>query len=78
MIRTIITPQNQDLSIHIPEDYVGKQVEVLLYTIDEIREEKKAIKKHSEFRGKLNLTEEQYADFQTYLKDTRDEWNRDI
>lgn len=31
MVRTVITPDNRDLSIHIPEDYVGRQIEVLLY-----------------------------------------------
>lgn len=32
----------------------------------------------SGLRGKLNLTDGQYDDFQTYLKKTREEWERDI
>jgi hypothetical protein len=79
MIRTTITPKNQDLSIHIPEDYVGRQIEVLLYAVDELlQEEKTAPKKPVDFRGKLKLTNEQYTDFQNHLKDIRSEWNRDI
>ncbi|WPV02422.1 hypothetical protein SNE26_11605 [Mucilaginibacter sp. cycad4] len=79
MIRTTITPQNQDLSIHIPEDYVGKQIEVLLYAVDELlQEEKTPLKKPSDFRGKLKLSDGQYTDFQNHLKDIRNEWNRDI
>jgi hypothetical protein len=79
MIRTTITPKNQDLSIHIPEDYVGRQIEVLLYAVDELlQEEKTAPKKSADFRGKLKLTNEQYTDFQNHLKDIRSEWNRDI
>ena len=35
MIRTVVTPTDTDLHIAIPKDYVGKQVEVLLYTTDE-------------------------------------------
>lgn len=35
MIRTVITPVNTDLHIAIPSHYVGKQIEVLLYTTDE-------------------------------------------
>ena len=35
MIRTVVTPKDTDLHIAIPSDYVGKQVEVLLYTTDE-------------------------------------------
>lgn len=79
MIRTIITPEQQDISIHIPEDYVGKQVEVLLYATDELKEPKDTDKKKpSEFRGTLNLSQDQYNDFQTYLKNVRNEWERDI
>ena len=35
MIRTLITPEQQEVSIHIPENYVGRQIEVLLYATDE-------------------------------------------
>ncbi len=35
MIRTVITPQQQDISIHIPKNFVGKQVEVIAFTIEE-------------------------------------------
>ena len=79
MIRTIITPENQDISIHIPENYVGKQIEVLMYDMDEVRpSEPENKKKPSEFRGKLNLTDEQYDDIQSHIKNIRDEWERNI
>ncbi len=32
----------------------------------------------SGLRGKLNLTDGQYDDFQTYIKKSREEWERDI
>ena len=35
MIRTVLTPQQQHVSIHVPENYVGKQVEVIVFTIEE-------------------------------------------
>jgi hypothetical protein len=35
MIRTVITPEQQDISIHVPEDFVGRRVEVIAFTIDE-------------------------------------------
>jgi uncharacterized protein (DUF433 family) len=31
--------------------------------------------KSSDFRGKLKLTEKEHADFQTHLRDIRDEWD---
>jgi hypothetical protein len=79
MIRTVITPENQDVSIHIPESYIGRQIEVLLYAIDELNEQENLKnKKPSDFRGALNLSDEQYIDFQNHLKDVRNEWNNDI
>lgn len=35
MIRTVVTPNNQDVSIHLPKNYVGKKVEVIAFTIEE-------------------------------------------
>ena len=74
MIRTVVRPINTDLHLSIPEDFIGKQVEVLLYTIDEVEKVENA----SKLRGKLNLSDKQYHDFCLYLKDVRNEWNRNI
>ena len=38
MIRTVLKPKNQNVSINLPESYVGKQVEILAFTIDEAQE----------------------------------------
>ncbi len=38
MIRTIITPQNQHVSILIPMKYVGKKIELIAFAIDEPNE----------------------------------------
>lgn len=79
MVRTVIIPENQDILIHIPENYIGKQIEVLLYAVDELNTQKVSeTKKPSDFRGKLKLTDEQYQDFQSHLTDIRNEWDRDI
>jgi hypothetical protein len=79
MIRTIITPEKQDISIHLPENYIGKQIEVLLYATDELKEQQPAEKKKpSEFKGALNLSQDQYNDFQSHVKNIRSEWEKDI
>ncbi len=39
MIRTVVTPNHQDVSIHLPKNYIGKKVEVIAFTIDEAIEE---------------------------------------
>ncbi len=78
MIRTILTPDNQDVSIHIPEKYVGKQIEVMIYAVDELNNGEKTADKRKNFRGSLNLTAGQYQDFQDHLKNIRNEWDKDI
>ena len=35
MIRTVITPDNDKISIDLPHDNVGKKVEVIAFTIEE-------------------------------------------
>ncbi len=78
MIRTVVTPQNTELHLSIPKDYVGKQVEVLVYTTDEVAAETAPTKSTSSLRGKLHLSNEQHKDFHQYLSDVRTEWDKDI
>ena len=78
MIRTVIIPLNTELHLTIPKDYIGKQIEVLLYTTDEVKEEKANKENTRKLRGTLNLSDEQYKDFQQHSKNIRSEWNRDI
>ncbi len=35
MIRTVVTPDQQNISIRLPEKYIGKQVEVIAFTIND-------------------------------------------
>ena len=49
MIRTIITPNKQTISFDIPEDYVGKQIEVIAFAKDEGLAVEKAAKKKVTF-----------------------------
>lgn len=35
MIRTVLTAHKQVLSFPIPSEYIGKQIEVIAFTIDE-------------------------------------------
>ncbi|GAB2765527.1 hypothetical protein GCM10027275_03650 [Rhabdobacter roseus] len=39
MIRTIVTPDQQNISIKLPQNFVGRQVEVIAFTIDDATEE---------------------------------------
>ena len=77
MIRTVVTPKNTDLHLSIPKDYIGKLVEVLLYTIDEVREEK-VTQPANAARFKGLLTNEEAEKYHQYIQKVRSEWERDI
>lgn len=35
MIRTLLIPENQDISLQLPKSFVDKQAEVIAFTVDE-------------------------------------------
>jgi hypothetical protein len=49
MIRTLITPEDQNILIRVPEDFVGKQVEVIAFKLDENSNLVKSVKKQPSF-----------------------------
>jgi len=77
MIRTIIIPKNNILHLTIPNSYVGKEIEVLLYSKDELTQER-LVKGGNSARFKGLLTNEEADKYHHYLKQARNEWNRDI
>lgn len=77
MIRTIITPANTDLHLAIPEEYVGKKVEVRLFSLEETEEERSS-KKSTMAIYKRILSSETAEKMQKYVNQSRREWERDI
>ena len=76
MIRTTIIPEDTDIHLSIPEDYVGRTIEVMYYPLDELVEENSPSKLMAEFKGILSNAE---ADaLQDHIKKSREEWNRDF
>lgn len=39
MVRTLLVPDNSEVSIRLPESFVGKQVEVIAFTINDLVED---------------------------------------
>ena len=77
MIKTIVTPQNNRLYLTIPNNYIGREIEVLLYAKDELQEEKVKPKKTlANFAGVLS--ENDYQSLKSHTEQARKEWNRDI
>ena len=78
MIRTVLIPDNNDIHLSIPNNYVGRKIEVMYYPVDELVEESESIplKSMVSFKGILSAGE---ADqLQEYVKKSREEWNRDF
>ncbi|MBS1559460.1 MAG: hypothetical protein JST69_12125 [Bacteroidetes bacterium] len=75
MVQTKIKPTKKklDLAISLPQKYVGKEVNVLFFTEDEIEIEKPK-KKPSDYFGTLSV--EEGEKFLKYLAKSRNEWQR--
>lgn len=83
MVKTIITPDHNSIEVAIPVEYVGKQLEVLVYTVAEVDTppvaklvEPKRPQKPSDFKGILSA--ETADDLLVYLKKSREEWQQRI
>jgi len=75
MIRTIITPDNQDLYLHIPQSFVGKKIEVIALTIDEADVEPKKMTM-ADFWG--TISDDTAAELQKAANDGRNDWEERI
>jgi hypothetical protein len=78
MIKTYITPQDTDLHIPIPQDYVGKKLEVILFSVEETEIKPTPKKKinPSDFAG--TLSKKNAAALLKHVEESRKEWERDI
>lgn len=78
MIRTVLIPDNTDVHLSIPNDYVGRKIEVMCYPLDELVEENESEppKSMASFKGLLSA--EEADQLQEYVKKSREEWDRDI
>lgn len=77
MIRSLLTPQTNDLHIALPDSYIGKKVEVLVFTYDDAIEEPIANPNiMAQFWGVISdhTTEEMHK----HVAQSRAEWERDI
>jgi hypothetical protein len=57
MVRTVLTADKQTLSFQVPLNYVGKQVEVIAFTIDEPVKESRERKKRTFTTIQANATD---------------------
>ncbi|MDH4459884.1 MAG: hypothetical protein QE277_00565 [Flectobacillus sp.] len=77
MIKTLAIPQNNSYNLAIPNNYIGKKIEIIFYALDEIVEEKvKPTKTMADFCG--ILSDSDYSSLKEHTEQARTEWNRAI
>ena len=73
-IRKIVLVKNNSLKINLPENFKANKVEVIVLPV----EEKSKSKGIARLRGKLNLSQDQYNNFQEDVKNSRKGWEKNI
>jgi len=77
MVHTTLIPNQTVVELALPNHYVGKKVEFLIYVSDEIERIKSTKPTNaSQFKGILNT--EETKSFNQYLTTVRQEWDRNI
>ena len=77
MIKTLAIPQNNNYNLAIPNNYIGRKIEILFYALDEIVEEKPlpVVKKRLSDKYRGILSKEQGQSLNEHIKEMRSEWN---
>jgi cytochrome c553 len=77
MVKTIVTPENNSIQLIIPANYIGREIEILVYAKDELEESQKSKANVMEkFAGVLN--DQEYQALKAHTEQARKEWGRDI
>ena len=75
MVRTILIPKKADIHLSIPEEYIGKEIEITYLALDELESKKEPVTM-SEFFGILD--DKTYEALKKHTEKARKEWNRSI
>jgi hypothetical protein len=74
MIKTIATPQHNSYQLAIPDNYIGKKLEILVYALDEVAEEKPATTKKTMANFWGILSDATANDLQQQVEEGRANW----
>lgn len=77
MIRTLVIPNQNNLIVKIPNNYIGKKIEITCIALDEVEDlTSKSGNLISKFKGALHLSKDQQDEFESYVNKGREEWNK--
>jgi hypothetical protein len=74
MVRTTLIPKQNDVTVSLPDFYIGKTVEITFFALDELNPQPK--KTLGDFMGML--PESDYQSLKTHTEKARKEWDRAI
>ena len=74
MIKTVAIPQNNSYNLAIPNNYIGKEIEILMYALDEVAEEKMPApqKTMADFWG--SISDDTAAELRKHVEESRNSW----
>jgi hypothetical protein len=73
MIKTTFTPDNSNYNLVIPNNYIGKKIEVIFYAVDEVIESVQKPKKNmADFWG--TISDETAKEMHKELEESRNDW----
>ena len=72
MVRTIITPTNASINLSIPEDYIGKPIEITFLALEELQQ-KPTQKTMADFWGVIS--DETAQSLHDQITQSRSEWD---
>ncbi|MEA5140050.1 hypothetical protein [Arcicella rigui] len=76
MIKTSAVPLNSSYNLTIPNNYIGKKIEIIIYALDEVEEQTTLptkTKLSEKYRG--ILSKEQGDNLDSHISKMRGEWN---
>lgn len=73
MLRTILKPEQNKITLQLPDDLIGKTVEVIAFEVEDIEVKNTNKIKPSEMRGFLSVKDAQKM--QERIQKDRNEWN---
>ncbi len=76
MVRTIIIPENTDVQLTIPNEYVGKEIEITILALDELTASKPISGTMADFWN--TMSDDTANTLHKDVEQTRNEWERDI
>jgi len=78
MVRTHIIPSSNNIQVAIPDNYIGKSVEVTIVAEEDLQEVKPTNEKGNISRFMGIISKERAAEIQKFAEEIRNEWDRNI